>query len=335
LLLAVAVALCSLWTTMAQASTVAIWRSKAPSAELSEALFRLQGELLALGLGVRVVEAHGPDAQTVAANEGADALIEVTTDGETLGIAVWVFAQPALHSDVSNVNVRRSDPDAAKTLAIRAIEVLRSRLLELDLAARPKEATKDSRADAARPVPPGASSNVTSPVSDRMGIAAGAAMLMSLDGVGPAFLPVLRVEWAPRSWFFAQATLAGLGSRPKIESELGSADVAQSYAVLGFGYSATFRSGLRPFVGLAAGALRTSLDGRAASPNEGHTIALWSFLMDGSIGASLPIRGPIYLTLASHLQMAAPYVSVHFVDRTVASSGRPNLVFTLTAGAWL
>lgn len=317
---------------MAQASTVAIWRSKAPSAELSEALFRLQGELLALGLGVRVVEANGPDAQTVAANEGADALIEVTADGETLGIAVWVFAQPALRSDVSNVNVRRSEPDAAKTLAIRAIEVLRSRLLELDLAARPIE--KKPQAKAATRLSP-ASTDVTSPPSDRMGIAAGAAMLMSLDGVGPAFLPVLRLEWAPRSWFFAQATLAGLGSRPKIQSELGSADVAQSYALLGFGYSATLRSGLRPFVGLAAGALRTSLDGRAVSPNEGHTVALWSFLMDGSIGASLPIRGPIYLTLASQLQMAAPYVSVHFVDRTVASSGRPNLVFTLTAGAWL
>jgi hypothetical protein len=81
--------------------------------------------------------------------------------------------------------------------------------------------------------------------------------------------------------------------------------------------------------------LRTALDGRADAPADAHFIERWSFLVDGSLGARLRLPGRYHLTLAAHLQVATPYVAIHFVDMQVASSGRPNLGLSLTVGAWL
>jgi hypothetical protein len=53
------------------------------------------------------------------------------------------------------------------------------------------------------------------------------------------------------------------------------------------------------------------------------------------LGAGLRLPGRYYLTLAAHVHMAEPYVTIYFVDRVVATSGRPNLALTLTVGAWL
>jgi hypothetical protein len=41
------------------------------------------------------------------------------------------------------------------------------------------------------------------------------------------------------------------------------------------------------------------------------------------------------LSLALHAQLAEPYLAVRFVDTQVATSARPNLLLTLTVGAWL
>jgi hypothetical protein len=57
--------------------------------------------------------------------------------------------------------------------------------------------------------------------------------------------------------------------------------------------------------------------------------------MDGSFGTGLRLGDRFYLTIAAHVQMAEPYVAIHFVDAVVATSARPNLLLTLTVGAWL
>jgi hypothetical protein len=86
---------------------------------------------------------------------------------------------------------------------------------------------------------------------------------------------------------------------------------------------------------LSAGALRTSFEGQADAPERGHSGEQWSFLVDAGLGARLRLADRYYLTPAFHVQLAQPYVAVHFVDELVASSGRPNLLASLTVGAWL
>jgi hypothetical protein len=136
--------------------------------------------------------------------------------------------------------------------------------------------------------------------------------------------------------FFLQATLAGLGTRPRVATKVGSAEVAQQLGLFGLGYR--FRPGERwqPFVALSAGALYTSAEGRASdSSNLGLSAHQWSVLMDAGVGAMLRLRDRFHFALAAHLQVAQPYPSIRFLESDVATSGRPNAFVSLTAGAWL
>jgi hypothetical protein len=159
--------------------------------------------------------------------------------------------------------------------------------------------------------------------------------MMSLDGLGPALMPTLHVGWAARPWLVMQASAAGLGSRSTVATTTANARVAQQYAVLGGFYRLRSDQRLWPFFGLAAGALRTSVEGQAGEGMEDHTAERWSGLIDVSLGAGLRLYGRSYLTLAVHAQVAEPYVAIYLVDRVGATSGRPNLLLTLTVGAWL
>jgi hypothetical protein len=141
--------------------------------------------------------------------------------------------------------------------------------------------------------------------------------------------------WAARSWLVVQGTVAGLGSRPTVAAKVGNARIAQQYGVVGGCLRLRSDPWLRPFVGLAAGMMHTSIEGQADSSKQGHTGDRWSFLLDGSLGAQLQLFGRTTLSLAAHVQIAVPYVAIHFVDTVAATSGRPNLLLTLTIGAWL
>jgi hypothetical protein len=132
-----------------------------------------------------------------------------------------------------------------------------------------------------------------------------------------------------------QASVAGLGSRSAIATTAGNARVAQQYAMVGGFYRLRSTQRLWPFFGLAAGALRTSVEGQAGQGTGGRTAERWSGLIDASLGAGLRLYGRAYLTLAAHAQVAEPYVAIHIVDTVGATSGRPNLLLTLTFGAWL
>jgi hypothetical protein len=110
--------------------------------------------------------------------------------------------------------------------------------------------------------------------------------------------------------------------------------VAQAYGLLGG--SLRFRDGarLRPVATLSAGVLHTSVEGRADEPNQSHVLTQWSFLVEAGAGAVWHLHDRFTVSLAIHAQLAAPYVAVRFLDTEVATSARPNLLLTLTVGAW-
>ncbi len=153
--------------------------------------------------------------------------------------------------------------------------------------------------------------------------------------VGPLLLPLVRWDWAIPSWLVMQATVAGLGTRPTVATTAGDAQVAQQFGLLGACYRLRSDPQVWPFFGLSAGVLHTSVEGHADPPRRGHAPSEWSFLLDASVGAGLRASGRYYLTVAAHVQVAEPYVAIRFVDAVVATTGRPNLLLTLTLGAWL
>jgi hypothetical protein len=340
--LAFCFALFLLGTGTARAATVAILWPSPPSPDVTQALTLLRGELLSVGLEVTMSDrtaAHGVgQADSLAwleafAARGIAAVIDTVGDDVLEAVDVWILKTHPQRFEVTRVTVEPNAPRQPVMLALRAVEALRAGLLQIDWAARKRRLETIAQ-------PPTVNvhaGEVPEPAShgDRIGIEVGAVATMSLDGLGPAVLSTLRVGWAVRPWLVMQASAAGLGSRSAVATAAGNALVAQQYALLGAFYR--FRSAQRlwPFFGLAGGALRTAIEGQAGWGTGGHTATRWSGLIDVSLGAGLRLYGRSYLTLAAHAQVAEPYVAIHIVDTVGATAGRPNLLLTLTIGAWL
>jgi hypothetical protein len=338
--LAILFATLLLWGAPVYAVTVAVIRPQKPPAIVAETLARLHGEMLSVGLEVKIVD--GPPIrdrgrarawlEALAAERGASAVIDIVADALPIAVEVWIVDKASGRYQVSVVTPEPDTENISERLAIRAFEVLRSNFAEIDLAARGRLGEPK-----AQPTAVVSSPEVSKPAdrSESVGLEIGGTALTSLDGVGPAILPIVRVGWAVRSWLVMQAALAGLGTRPTVASTAGNARIAQQYGILGGCHRFRADQWLQPFFALSAGLLHTSVEGRADLPKEGHVVDRWSFLLDGSFGAGLRLRDRYYLTVAAHLQVAAPYVAIHIVDDVVASSGRPNLLLSLTLGAWL
>jgi len=302
---------------------------------------RLRGELLSLGFEVILTDrpaqsegsqARAPDLrQELTVTGKVDAMIDVLSEATPPAVDVWIVDRAHGWSLIARVALEKNTENAAKSLAIRAIEVLRARLFESRLV------SFDGRSQ----VPgPRASELVAAPKSGSseprgdFGFELGAATFASVAAVGPSILPLGRLDWALGSEVMVQATVAGFGTRPRLATAEGEARIATHYGLLGAGYRLRAARWLSPFAALSAGAIRTAVEGHAEAPREGHSVDQWSVLAEASLGAAFDLSRHYSLTLAAHAQLAEPYVAIYFADRRVASSGRPNLLMSLTVGVW-
>jgi hypothetical protein len=325
---------------VAHATTVVMLWPPSPSADITQALTLLRGELLSVGLAVTVSDrkstAEGAGPNSVAwlepfAAEGASAVIDTMGDAVLEAVDVWIVKTNPRRFEVTHVTLEPEVPRRAEILALRALEALRAGLLQIDWAERKRRSDAVESTPIAQPPTPAPRAVAI----DRVGVEIGAVATMSLDGLGPAVLPTLRGTWAARPWLLLQASLAGLGSRSTVSTTAGSAQVAQQYALLGGCYRLRPNRRVWPFAGIAAGALRTSIEGQTGPATGGHTGERWSALLDLALGTGFRLGDRWYLTLAAGAQLARPYVAIHIVDEVAATSGRPNLLSTLTIGAWL
>jgi hypothetical protein len=330
------------WSGTVSAATVVIVRPSSPSARVTEALTFLHGELSSVGLEDRMIERLAPGTPTgtdmrpwleqLAREQDAIAVVDIVGDDRVVAVDVWVLKSPG-RFEVTRVAVDPDTVNSSVRLAIRALEALHASLLEVDFAARNRRAKHTAKPHAALP-PRSEPSQLTSD-RERFGLEVGAASLMSPGGVGPAVLPVGRLNWAVRSWLVLQATLAGLGTRPSVTTTVGTARVAREYAVLGGSCCLEPNHRWWPVFSIAAGVLHTSAEGQNGIGMDRHAVGQWSLLIDAGLGAGIRLYRSYYLTLAGHVQLAQPYVAIHFGDPVSATTGRPNLLVPLTVGAWL
>ena len=341
--LAIATLTLLLWSASANAGTVAIVQPPRPTPDVTETVSRLQGELISVGLEVRMIAPpanRSPDGadsrpwvEKIAAEGGIDAVIDVAGDDAPVWVDVWVIEKSPRRIELWRVANEPTTANASERLAIRTIEVLRSSFLESDMSG--KEPHHEPIAKSAINSQPRGELHELTRRPERIGFGLGAAVLTSVDRVGPAILPAVHVDGKVRTWLGMHAELAGFGSRPTVATKAGNARLAQQYGIFGGSYRFHSDQGLSPFVALSAGALRTSVQGEADAPRQGQAATRWSFLLDASVGAGLRLPGRYYVSLAGHVQLAEPYVAIHIMDAIVATSGRPNFVLTLTIGAWL
>jgi hypothetical protein len=327
----------------AVAATVVLVQPANPAPAMVEALVRVRGELSSAGFEVTIADAPAAEKsggesrvflERLAAGRDADAVVAMLGEQVPDSVEVWVVDKLTGKSVVRRVPFRPLAERAPETLAIQAIELLRASFVEIELSAR---GVPEGRA---APPPPevvrfvGRAGQGTR--AERFAIEVGGAVAMGLDGLHPAVMPLVRFDWAARPWLLLHATAAGLGTRASVQNPVGKARVAQQFVALGASYR--FRAGkrLRPFLSLASGILHTSADGEPGSVEyQGLHPEQWSFLVDAGLGLGLRLPDRFSLSLAVHAQMAEPYPAIRFADSAVATAHRPNLLFTLTVGAWL
>jgi len=326
-----------LWGAPASARTVVLLGPPVHSPSTTELLQRLRGELISVGFEVVVrdqpTESAGsePWRQSLMAKGEVDAAVDLVGEVIPTAVDVWIIDSAHHFQMVARVTLDTNTENASKGLAIRASEVLRAHLFETHV-------TPPDKPPAGTALSPNATAvevdTEWSRHSRHLGFELGAAALMSLDGVGPALLPIVRFDWAIAPELVLEATLAGLGTRPSVVTAAGSAQVALQYGLLGACYRADWGHRLRPLAALSLGALRTAVVGQADLPRAGHSVDQWSFLLDASLGAAFELSRHYTVALAGHVQVAEPYVAIRFGDQQVASAARPNLLMTLTFGAW-
>ena len=337
-LLCVGLAL-ALWTVTgtALASTVLLVRPPNPSRVASEALVRMHGELASAGFDVSFAAAMvGVDARAslemLASGPGVDAVVAILGDNSPDAIEVWVVARENGGSVVRRTPYQTGGERDAEVLAIRAIELLRASLLEVDLAGlTPRPPAQAKPAEVARAV-----EHAPEPRDgSRWGLEVGGSMVTSFDAVGPAGVPFLRFDGAIAPWCVAQATFAGLGTRARVGTSVGSAEISEQFVLGGATFRWRAHKGVHPALSLAVGALHTSAEGRADWPYTQQTAARWSFLADAGVGLRLALGTRYEMAIEAHAQLAEPYPVVRFLGVDVASSGRPTLLLTLALVAWL
>jgi len=174
----------------------------------------------------------------------------------------------------------------------------------------------------------------------RWAIEVGGSGVASFDGVGPALLPMVRLDLALGSYVLMRATAAGLGTRARVQASSGWADLAEQYGLIEAGVRLRPRQRLQPFFSLGAGAQHTSAEGRASSSDyQGKTAGRWAFLADAGAGLRLSLVHHFELAIEVHAQLAQPYPVVRFLggfpSAQAATSGHPDLLPSLTLIAWL
>jgi hypothetical protein len=339
--------------TAAAATRVALVRPSPASPAVSEALTRIEGELAAEGFDVVLVD-PATGAPTDAANDaapdeaGAQASISFVVDTTARTAELRVVDRLTNKAVVRRTPIDATNASrAAEVLAVRAVELLRASLLELMIEAEPPPAPasatpaparasapreadrRQAKAWAAKALP---ARSETAP--SRWAVEAGAGVLASAGGVGPAVVGVLRGRFALAKGLAVRATLAGLGTQPRVDAATGtgSANVAQDLGLVELVARPWPRAALRPTFSVGAGALYTSVDGQASTPYVSRHTSEWSAAADAGAGVELGL-GPgdrFAVALEVHALIAQPYPVVRFLDDEAARAGDPSILGTLT-----
>lgn len=314
----------------AWASTVVLMRPPHPAPVTAEALVRMHGELTAAGFDV-LVSATSADAdartslERIANQAGADAVLAILGD-PLESVEVWVVDRVTGKSVVRQVANPTRTERPAELLAVRALELLRASFLEASLAERH-----------VAPAPPVEVSRFMAETLDRRRVSrwaveAGPAVL---KGMGTSVMPLVRGQWRVTDGFALRVTAAGAGTHARAQGQVGSASVAQQFALMEGVLPLFGGRHVQPVITLGAGALHVSAQGQTLWPYEAVDVEGWSLLADAGLGVRLALAGRYEAALELHAQLAQPYPLLRILGQEVASAGRPNLLLSLTVLAWL
>ena len=320
----------------ADAPRVLLIRPQAAAREVSAALVRVQGELVADGFDVVSLEA-APGTTSAMAMEQAEAQGNSTTVGLFLSAdgksaQLWVVDRLTNKTVVRQVaTADESENVLPEVLALKAVELLRASLLELVIE-RTASAPKAARAAAQHASEWAARPLVHPP---RFAIESGAALLWSPGQIDAAFESVARGRYAARRELELRISFAGLGTRPQVRGTGGSAQIEQWYGLAEGLFLPFPELVVRPLLSLGVGAFHASAKGEASFPYRGLRSSRWAFAADAGAGLGLRLASRLELSLEGHALWLAPEPVLGFVDDEGPRVAAPGVVGTLTLLGWL
>ncbi len=313
-------------------------------------LTRIREELLAGGFDVEVVDpGPGSDpvsvADAVTRQHGSVATIALLGDPDLGPAELWILDRIGARPEVRRIMVPRDDPDRVpEILAIRTIELLRasalSLLVESNRAAAPPPPISVPALSSPAPGPP-APLKQPAPVGqpterrDPVGVEVGIAALESIDGPGAAVMPTARLRLPLPPPLLARLTFAGFGTRPRVSTSFGTADITQAFGLLELGAVFRRQRRLNPIVTLGAGTIYVRSAGAGVFPYQGIEESRWAALIDGGVGLVARLRTHLATALELHVMLAAPHPVIRFAGTDAATIGRPALLATWTLITWL
>ena len=327
-------------TAMAAPARVALVHEREPSALEQRTLTRLRAELVAAGFEVTEIERRGDDAR-----EAAEAEPGVTGVFATIAVVprtadaadIWVADRVTGKTTVRRIAPGGSGRDSATVLAVRAVELLQASLLE---AVEPPPRTDPAKTREAPP-PPVASlpSDVSawmqarrppteSPSSDaRFSLQAGAGLLHSFDGIGPAFLPAIGLAYRLTNDMSLGLRAGGPAFAADLQATGGTIAVRQELVSLEVMYAfLPLASTVRPVAIAGVGAYHLAVVGAASPPYKGESDDLFAALLAVGPGAKLRLGHRVSLLGDLRVLFIAPQPVVRAAGTEVGSMSRPSLM---------
>lgn len=301
---------------------------------------RVRQELALLGLDVEVATPPpGADLATLAREHGAAAVARV--EDAPAEIVVWVDAS---HSAGASQETRVSQSLSGSTepglLALRAVELLRGRLLPVPVSS---SATAPSAAPSVSSSAPGAGTAAVStaaPTAERVPLPPlhpprvtlhlGPALVLSPGGVPAA--PALRAGGAFR--IAGPVELAGLVMIPLAPATVTASEGEIDLRTVAFGAGANVfftrpASALAVHAGAGLGAAAFFFDGRAVAPWASASGTRWSALPFLEAGAAYTFTPALALRADLLAALALPGPVLVIAGREVASFGSPTVFASL------
>ena len=259
---------------------------------------------------------------------GAVATVALVGEPGQPSAELWILDRVGPAPEVRRVPASSEDREhLPEVLAIRTIEILRASALKLLVESN---RTSDVPPVVAAPAPQSAP-----PRPGTFGLEAGVSLLDSVGGAGMAALPLVRFRARLGDWVFARLTVAGLGSRPRVETTAGSASINQSLGLVELALALRPGRRLRPTFALGGGAFHFASEGVGTFPSRGVQAARFTGAVDAGVGLLATVTGAVSFAFEVHGLVAFPHPAVRFFDVEAATLAFPALFASLTMVAWL
>lgn len=306
-------------------TTIVLVEPEAPSLFVKEALTRLAGELRAAGFSVVRVTSAKPDPrgslEDALATSGAAAGIVLERNEDRARAEIWVSDRLT-----GKLSVRPlSGDDGPPVLAVRAVELLRASLLELEPEATPKGVER-APIDALVKRPP-----VEKPAphaSLRAGFGVEASFVTTLHPeVGAfAFAPALRAFGSADMGLGGRLTVVAPMLGTELEGALGIARITTELFLAEIVYTPPLSEWVNLTAALGLGGMHLAATGELDEPARARSEDLGAFVIAPSVGLVARVAGTFALTLEGGAFFAVPPPRIEMGDEELGVLARPSLV---------